>query len=423
METLSLLIEYLIQLINIVTVVISLYYLILSLFSIYIKRRRKVKNLERSFAILIPAHNEANVIKNTVESCNNLDYDRDKFDVFVVADNCSDNTGTIAKNAGASVLEPETTSESGKAWVLEWFFHKLFKMPKKYDSVLILDADNLIHPDFLKAINDKMNEGYEVVQGYLDSKNPFDSITTAFNSLEFWMTDRLGKLSRDNVGLSSQLGGTGFAVETHILEKFGWDPDCLAEDLEFTCKLCLNGYKVGWAHDAKIYDEKPLTLKQSLRQRTRWMQGYADVFSKYFFKLMGKAIKTRSFVMADCAIYTLQPVIFIMIGIRWGGAFLFDLIEFLQNGSGSLTRSISGGSYIFGLLVIGIYLIQTLLVPIVLKMDGKLNIKTIVTYLLYPLYSATWVPVAFVGMINKDKKEWVHTEHTRAISHEEIDFK
>lgn len=423
MEMLSLLIKYLIRMINIVTVAISLYYLILSLFSIYIKRRRKIKNLERSFAILIPAHNEASVIKNTVESCKNLDYAKDKYDIFVVADNCSDNTGEIANCAGARVLEPESNSESGKAWVLEWFFGKLFNMDKKYDSVLILDADNLIHPDFLKAINDKMNEGYEVVQGYLDSKNPFDSVITAFNSLEFWMTDRLGKLSRDNVGLSSQLGGTGFAVETGILEKFGWDPDCLAEDLEFTCKLCLNGYKVGWAHDARIYDEKPLTLKQSLRQRTRWMQGYADVFSKYFFKLMGQAVKQRSFIMADCAIYTLQPVIFILIGIRWGGAFIFDLIKFTQSGSSTPIFSMNEETSFFGFLVIGIYLIQTVLVPIVLKMDGKLNFRSIATYLLYPLYSATWVPVAFMGMINKDKKEWVHTEHTRAISHEEIDFK
>ncbi len=423
MEILSLLIKNLIRMINIVTVAISLYYLILSLFSIYIKRRRKIKNLERSFAILIPAHNEASVIKNTVESCKNLDYAKNKYDIFVVADNCSDNTGEIANCAGARVLEPESNSESGKAWVLEWFFGKLFNMDKKYDSVLILDADNLIHPDFLKAINDKMNEGYEVVQGYLDSKNPFDSVITAFNSLEFWMTDRLGKLSRDNVGLSSQLGGTGFAVETGILEKFGWDPDCLAEDLEFTCKLCLNGYKVGWAHDARIYDEKPLTLKQSLRQRTRWMQGYADVFSKYFFKLMGQAVKQRSFIMADCAIYTLQPVIFILIGIRWGGAFIFDLIKFIQSGSSTPIFSMNEETSFFGLLVIGIYLIQTVLVPIVLKMDGKLNFRSIATYLLYPLYSATWVPVAFMGMINKDKKEWVHTEHTRAISHEEIDFK
>ena len=59
----------------------------------------------------------------------------------------------------------------------------------------------------------------------------------------------------------NQIGGTGFAIDFDTLKKFGWGATCLQEDLEFTCKVVLNGGKIGWAHDAKIYDEKPLGFK------------------------------------------------------------------------------------------------------------------------------------------------------------------
>ncbi len=149
----------------------------------------------------------------------------------------------------------------------------------------MFDADNLVHKNFLKEMNKKMCKGYKVVQGYLDSKNPEDTWITGSYSIAFWSCNRMFQLARYNLGLSSQLGGTGFCIDTDILKELGWGATCLTEDLEFSCKIILNGYKVGWAHDAIIYDEKPLTLGQSWRQRKRWMQGFADVSSRYFLSL------------------------------------------------------------------------------------------------------------------------------------------
>lgn len=137
-------------------------------------------------------------------------------------------------------------------------------------------------------MNYKMLKGYKVVQGYIDSKNPNDSWITGSYSIAFWTTNRLFQLARTNLGLSNQIGGTGFCMDSKTLKELGWGATCLTEDLEFTCKLVLNGHKVGWAHNARVYDEKPLTLKQSWNQRKRWMQGFADVSSKFFTKLIKK---------------------------------------------------------------------------------------------------------------------------------------
>ena len=254
----------------------------------------------------------------------------------------------------------------GKGYALEWMFDKLFKMDKSYDSIAIFDADNLVHPDFLKEINSKMNQGYKVVQGYIDSKNPDDSWIATSYSIAFWSQNRLFQLSRNNVGLSNQIGGTGFSIATETLKELGWGATCLTEDLEFTCKIVLSGQKVGLAYDAKIYDEKPLKLKQSWVQRRRWMQGFTDVASRYCLKLMKKAIKERKWYVFDAALYVLQPFVTLLIGVAAvltiiqaytpSGAHIFIVSDLFSN----------VGFQIFAL-------VQFIITPLILILDKKIS--------------------------------------------------
>ena len=221
-----------------------MYYLFISFFGIW--KGRKTKNIrpQKSFALIVAAHNEEVVIADIVDSLKMLDYPKELYDIFVVADNCTDKTAYIARQKGALVYERTNKDKRGKGYALEWMFSKLFKLKKKYDAVAIFDADNLAHKNFLLEMNKKLCEGYKVVQGYLDSKNPKDTWITGSYSIAFWTCNRMFQLSRSNMGLSSQLGGTGFCIDTEMLKKLGWGATCLTEDLEFTCKLVLNGYKV-----------------------------------------------------------------------------------------------------------------------------------------------------------------------------------
>ena len=313
------------------------------------------------------------------------------------------------------VYERFNKDKRGKGYALEWMFKKIFKMEKKYDAIVIFDADNVIHKEFLNEMNNKLCDGYNVVQGYLDSKNPKDTWITGSYSIAFWSTNRMFQLSRSNLGLSCQLGGTGFAISTDTLRKLGWGATCLTEDLEFSCKLVLNGEKVGWAHDAIIYDEKPLTLMQSWKQRKRWMQGFADVSSRYFFKLLKKAIKDRSFVAFDCAMYSVQPIVTILLGISL-------LIGFRSN-SGLMFNLITGKTEINLSIIFFLFLaiFQFIYTPFILILEKKFNFKIILYYIVYPIYALTWFPISIQGVIGKNKREWSHTAHTRSISISELD--
>ncbi len=289
----------------------------------------------------------------------------------------------------------------------------LFNDNSKYDAAVIFDADNLVSKDFLLEMNNKLCEGHKVVQGYIDSKNPSDSWITMGYSISFWSVNRLFQCARTYLGLSNEIGGTGFCMDIKVLKEMGWNAISLAEDLEFTAKLVLNGIKVGYAPKAIIYDEKPLTLAQSWKQRRRWMQGFGDVCSRYFFKLIGKGLRDGDFVAIDCAIYTLQPYVLILGGLMMilpiFNIFLFDEKLLM------ITNSVTPNFFFY----IGV--IQLLLLPISLIVEKKFTWKMVLYYPSYMFFGLTWVPIAIEGIIRMKNKDWSHTQHNRSLSIQEIE--
>ncbi|WP_315118052.1 glycosyltransferase family 2 protein [uncultured Clostridium sp.] len=403
--------------------VISMYYLFISFFGL--RRRKDEEEIppKKSFALIIAAHNEEIVIGNTVQSLLDIDYPRELYDIYVIADNCTDRTAHRAREKGALVYERHNIKKVGKGYALEWMFDKLFKMDKKYDAVAIFDADNLVHKNFLREVNKKMCKNYKVVQGYLDSKNPVDTWITGSYSIAFWTSNRMFQLSRSNLGLSNQLGGTGFCIDIDILKELGWGATCLTEDLEFTCKLVLNGYKVGWAHDAIIYDEKPLTLKHSWSQRRRWMQGFADVSHRYFFKLMKRAVTKFDFKALDCALYTIQPIVIILTGFSMAAS-IFNYLVKAYNIMINFNTHINIYSMNFklvALLGILVSIVQFIYTPFILLLDKKLSPKIFWYYLIYPIYTITWLPISIQGILRKNDKVWSHTPHTRDVHINELE--
>ncbi|MCR1935451.1 glycosyltransferase family 2 protein [Clostridium tepidum] len=414
-------VHYSSKIITYIVYFISMYYLIISLFGIYRKKNNKNIDDKTKFALIVAAHNEELVIGNIVDSLKMMDYDKNLYDIFVIADNCTDKTAEIARKKGAIVQERFDKKRKGKGYALEWMFNIIFKMDEKYDAIAVFDADNLVHKNFLKEMNKKMCKGYKVVQGYLDSKNPEDTWITGSYSIAFWTCNRMFQLARYNLGLSSQLGGTGFCIDTDILKELGWGATCLTEDLEFSCKIILNGYKVGWAHDAIIYDEKPLTLSQSWKQRKRWMQGFADVSSRYFFKLMKKAIKNFNFTAFDCALYSIQPFVAILLGM----SAIISLFRYAMKAANVVTNF---NSVVYSIdfnfitiLIMLFSLFQILYTPLILILEKKFTLKVLLYYIVYPIYAITWFPISIQGIIDKDNKEWSHTIHTRSMNIDELE--
>jgi cellulose synthase/poly-beta-1,6-N-acetylglucosamine synthase-like glycosyltransferase len=367
----------------------------------------------KSFALIIPAHNEEMVIGQVIDSLKKQNYPKQLYDIFVVADNCTDTTAAIAHHHGATVFERYDSEKKGKGHALEWIFAKLYTMEDRYDAISVFDADNLVSPNYLSEMNNQLCSGHKVVQGYIDSKNPFDSWITCSYTIAFWLSNFLFQLPRSFLGLCCGLCGTGFCIDMSVLKEIGWGATCLTEDLEFTMKLALNDMKVAWAHNAVVYDEKPLTLPQSWRQRKRWMQGHADCAARFFIPLIKKAVKSKDLIALDCALYLLQPIKYVFVGL----VSVLLWLQILQTSAPPAAIQNFFPAHIWNFFTV----LQMFFGPLVIFSEQKFNWRTLWGFIVFPLYCLTWVPITIQGFLSKGNKIWAHTPHTRVITIEEIE--
>ena len=409
---------YVLLVIQIVSYVLTFYYFFTSFFCWIPKREiEDVSDKEHTYALIVAAHNEETVIAQMIRSLKQLDYNHEKYEIFVIADNCTDNTAEVARREGAQVFERFHDTLKGKGHALEWMFENIYAMEREFDNICIFDADNVVSKNFLKEINKIHNKGFRVVQGNIESKNPYDSWITMAYSISFWMTGKIFQQARYNIGISCQLCGTGFSVSVPLLRELGWGATCLTEDMEFTAKLVMNNEKVGWAHTAYVYDEKPLTLAQSWRQRKRWMQGHADVCSRFAARLLKKAIKENDISALDCAIYVINPLKILALGVITA----MGLVNMLFPNSiiATWTLYYQIDAPVFWTLFSAFTMLYT---PFVVTYEKRtINRKLIISYFLFGLYSLTWIPITIQGLIDKNKTEWSHTEHVRNIDIAEVE--
>jgi len=400
--------------IQIVLMCLGIYYFSISLFA-FISRLDKEKKTRKkhSFALIVAAHNEEVVIGQMVDSLTKLNYPKEKYDIFVIADNCTDKTASLARKAGAKVLQRFNDIDKGKGFALEHAFAKLFKMKKQYDYLSVFDADNLVDKEFLNEMNKHACMGEEAIQGYIDSKNPTNSWISYSYSIAFWTVNKLFQQSRYNLRLGCQLCGTGFAVKTDLIKDIGWGATCLTEDMEFTMRLALRDIKVAWANDAKVYDEKPVTLGQSWKQRVRWMQGQTDVACRFVPSLFKKATGEVNILPLDCILYLLQPFRIIVMG-----AITFLSWYQLANPSSDMIVWHVIPQFIWLPFII----MQFLWGPLVLIVEKKFTWHSIPGFLAYIIYNLTWIPITAIGIAKKNQTEWFHTAHTKAVAIEEIKY-
>lgn len=368
----------------------------------------------RRFAILIAAHNEERVIRGIVESLELQDYPREKYDMFVVADRCSDRTAEMAREAGATVFERALGTEGGKAPALRFLLGRIASLGGCFDAVCVFDADNLASRNFLSTMNRHLDAGECCVQSYLDVKNPGDSWVTGSIAIGYWTTNRLWQAARYKLGLSAALGGTGFALDWATARRLAWCGGCLTEDLDLQMRLIREGTRVCWAHDARTYDEKPIRLAVSWRQRLRWMRGHTHVARRNLPALAWRALRRLDWVAFDAALYLLQPVRTVVAAgtlLAIASALAADLAPrpfFWVFGAlllpylGYLAHSCLGGLPLLGLALERIPLGYWRLYPAAL------------------FFGLTWIPAAFWGSLTAHRREWTHTVHTRALALPEL---
>ncbi|HYW86385.1 MAG TPA: glycosyltransferase family 2 protein [Chloroflexota bacterium] len=261
---------------------------------------------QRRFAILIPAHDEEQVIGRLLRSLRSLDYPNSSFDVCVVADNCSDATATIARRLGARVYERFHDVERAKGFALRWLLAELRAERRTYDAFIVLDADSVVESNLLRVLDARLEAGSQVIQTHYSVLNAHASAVAGLRYAALAAVHFLRPLGRSAFGLSCGLKGNGMCFATHILERFAWSWFSLAEDVEFHLALVRAGLRVDFAPETTVLADMPVSLAQAASQNQRWERGRLQLLRSHL-PLLLEGLRLRSWRRIDAAIEQLMP--------------------------------------------------------------------------------------------------------------------
>lgn len=364
------------------------------------------------FAVLICARNEETVIAQLIDSLNKQNYPPEAFDVFVTADNCTDNTAGLARQCGAIVFERFDPKHRGKGFTLNWMFSQLLKQYQGcYDACVIFDADNIADQNFLGAMNRQLNSGHRIAAGFRMGKNPSSSWVAGCSSLFWLMQTRLCFVPRARFHLSCfSVGGTGFMFDLSVLEGSGWQTCSVCEDIEFTLNSIAKGYFVAFAPDALFYDEQPLTFMQSVRQRYRWSLGSIQLLSISMPRLF-RALIHRKLSAFDAFLYSFGTV---LTGVSEICGLIVLILKFVDTEDHSAFFAALAISLVCG------YVLTVLSGCLILFLEKRTWQGAWKALLTYPLYMASWGVINVVVLFYRNPS-WMVIPHTQGVSIEEIE--
>lgn len=388
-----------------ITFVYGMYFAITGLFGFknYHKSQFGRHKPKHKFGIVIATRNEEKVIGALIKSLQRQNYPKNLYEIFVVPNNCTDDTEGAARKAGATIIDC-TVPVKYKADALKFTFHEL-QSRKDLDAFVVFDADNLVHPDFLARMNDALCEGVQVAQGFRDAKNMGDNWLTGSYTLFYFVQNFFYNRARMNYSGSATINGTGFMMRKEIV-KDGFNTKTITEDSEFTGQCAIRGIQVAFVEDAITYDEHPMSFKASWKQRKRWTSGTLNCLSIYWKKLLSTFIKTGNIACFDMCMMYLAPIMMlvttslsiVLILFHIVGVELFDFFSYLY-----------ASGIIFFLLF---YLLSVIMNIFVVKYNHKKPKDVLSGILLFSLFLLSWIPINVICLFKKTDS-WEQIKHDR----------
>ena len=332
---------------------------------------------------------------------------------FVVADNCTDATARVARDAGAVVYERFDKQHVGKGYALNFLLQQIRDAwgDQYFDGYFVFDADNLLQSDYISRMNEVFGEKYQIVTSYRNSKNFGDNWISAGYALWFLRDAAFLNAPRHRLGISCVVAGTGFLFSREIMLRCGgWPFHTLTEDTEFTVHSIIQGERIGYCGEAEIFDEQPTRFSQSWRQRMRWSKGYLQVLLKDGGRLFAGLLGRNSLSCFDMIMSILPAMALTLISV-----FVSALVTVLQLIAGQdvlpliTTSLVSFIPAYFLLLLVG-----TITTVTQWRHIHTSAAKKVLYTFTFPLFMLTYIPICVAAVFSK--VEWKPIEHKVAVS-------
>lgn len=250
---------------------------------------------QKRIAILIPAYKEDEVIGECVASCLQQNYPSDYYDIVVISDKMSDETNHTLSLQKINLIKVNFES-STKAKALNYAMEQI---DEHYDLALILDADNIILPDFLSQLNCTFSHPeVQIIQAHRCAKNTntplalLDAISEEINNSIF-------RKGHAKLGLSAALIGSGMCFDYLLFKHTMLSINAIGGfDRALELVLLRDGKRVYYLPNSDVLDEKVQRRDDFSRQRRRWLSAQLHYFTASF-KYVPSAIAQRNWDFCD----------------------------------------------------------------------------------------------------------------------------
>jgi cellulose synthase/poly-beta-1,6-N-acetylglucosamine synthase-like glycosyltransferase len=366
---------------------------------------------KRRYDFLIVARNEDKVIGDLIDSIHQQQYPKELIRIFVLADNCTDQTAAIAKAHGAITFINQIPNHVGKGLALKTLIAHRNKFPgAPSDAVFFFDADNIVDAEFTSKMNDAY-QGDDTIQiGYRGSKNFASNATSMGSSIIFFREGHFLHHARNRLGLSTHINGTGFMLSNAIITSEPWEAFSLIEDVEFTILQLIKERQVIFVRQAKFYDEQPISGDVSFKQRLRWIKGGIQIFFLHAGKLLVSIFKKFKFSKVDLLIWiTPLPSVIVILSLI---NLVITQIAYITN-STSLTLMSWMPTYQWFGQYLGISFIVGAMTVLASwkEVDAKVSQK-LWAMLTFPFYSLSFLPLFIIAPFTMLNLKWYKTPHS-----------
>jgi cellulose synthase/poly-beta-1,6-N-acetylglucosamine synthase-like glycosyltransferase len=364
-----------------------------------------------SISLLIPAHNEGMVLDRTLEAMAELDYPTDRFEVILINDASTDNTGEIAARWAA--LHPHirvlnlTAAErtGGKSAAL----NRGLRLAR-FENIAVYDADNTPEPRALLHLGVQLAANVDVgaVIGTFRTINRSKNLLTRMISIEGISYQWIVQAGRWMLLGVCTLPGTNLVIRRSILDKLGgWDEEALTEDAELSIQIYEAGYKIKYVPYAVTWEQEPERLRTWFHQRSRWVRGNNYVLIKHARRLL--SIKPRRLGVELLYTMALYYIFF--------AAIVLSDILFLIGLVGLVRIDLPGPYNEVWLLAFALFVAEVTLA--LSREEGEDSLVNILlTALSYFTYCQLWIPVVLKGFyddfVRRKVRVWAKTERFEA---------
>ena len=381
------------------------------LYYVFVVLTRKPKQLvakkNHKFAVVISARNESAVIGQLIHSIKVQNYPSELIDVFVIADNCTDNTADVAREAGATVFPRFNSEQVGKGYALDYGFNVILSQyaDRGYEAYFVFDADNVLDVNYFREMNKTFDNGAVASTSYRNSKNYDSNWISAGYAVWFLREAKFLNQARLTLNTSCAISGTGFFISAKVIERNGgWKWHLLTEDIEFSANSILEGERISYTPTAILYDEQPITFRDSWNQRFRWAKGFYQVFWHYGARL-AKGIVTNPkgsrFACYDMLMTIAPGMLLTIISVTFN-AIIIALAAAGMMSTGVMVAS-SVSSICFCLMNYLVFMFMFGVLTTFVEWDSihSTTAKKIRYMFTFPFFMLTYVPIALVALVKK----------------------